>query len=574
MQRKPDERILPEKYSPLSESEKAREDEYKNRCLNPSKDFRDKLTNSLGDKFSMVAQDFSDFGIVRIENFFSPDLVESMQKDVSEWRTEKKFDPFGHMQFDGATKESYLTRSRSMSKVVSDPLIWMTASYHWGEDPQLAHFRTYITQPIPKIKYRAFREHNDGWVKTVKVMVLLTDVPKGGQGMKFWAGTHKIRYNLQSSIDTLYRESDVKMLGEPVECYGPAGTVFLFDPNAVHSGTRNETQERVVFVATITIEGKHMFRIPKRHPALTQNASDYENFLFRAGSEADVNAKWQKPSDEARDTYIRTNKNTIESSLKNYVPMKAQYDHLNKLNLPYKELPFKHPAAEMSTPDINQPFPTTVDPTALGLLPTIDIKVFEKDLGGELDLPLRPYSGYVDRNRDLVLGEIRDSSKKEEKIREVMDTLKDTKGKKDISIEKFQNNIPGEIINILNSLNKNSDDPNEKATLDNYKRFTQDLEYCLVTAKAYAQMRASLVFIIEILINLKEKDKEGEFKNKIKDLLYSACGAYLYCVANTPKVENKAIPSQMGMYAKENEVKKSTSETTNKVNVSLVRPEK
>jgi len=532
----------------LTKSEKLYKEEYSK----PDIEYQAKLEKLFGKHFTQLTGDLSTYGIVVLKEYFSGDQLKQMQTDFDGWCVTKKPDVHNHMQFDGATTtERYLTTSEALSKAVTEPFFWALGAHCWGRDPKLAFSRGYRIGPINPIEYRAFRLHNDGHYKELKVMILLTDVPEGGQSMRYWPGTHGIDWNIHSSKDTLFAKSDVQQIGESIECCGPAGTVFVFNTYAIHKGTRTKSETDDVTRDTLVFNvtgGKREFPIPPLHKNVQANLIDFEKYMFRVGQEdklleSDEEMPIQAPSD-MRDEYFNIKSECIKEMSGKFQPMMEQFPWLKTKKLPYKEIPFKREKTVMSIPNIDYHFPKFIELSER--TSHYEFKeIISKDLHGELDLPIREFSGLVDRKRDLALSDIRDRFMGERKIDDLILILDQLNIKTVTVSTNFAEELPNRIIEIINAIKRSSPTSSGKTQmpdlLDNYKLFANDLKYCLATADSYALMRSSLAFVLGILMYLQDTANNMEIfwdeKNGILTTLMQASGIYLYYICHHFKKE-------------------------------------
>ncbi|CDW85571.1 udp-galactopyranose mutase [Stylonychia lemnae] len=129
---------------------------------------------------------------------------------------------------------------------------------------------------------RAFQWHHDGWGKDlIKIMILISDVPENGQRMRYCAGTNQQKWNSNRSKLTQFVGSFVKDY-KYVNTSGKAGDVYLFMPNAMHAGTRNNTQRRDVIIFDLLPELKRNYGMPGFHPEVVgTHFTDYQKLILR-----------------------------------------------------------------------------------------------------------------------------------------------------------------------------------------------------------------------------------------------------------------------------------------------------
>jgi protoporphyrinogen oxidase len=365
---------------------------YKHVYSQPLPGFRLALQDALGGDFAVIAERLDRLGIVRLRGLFDRAHVAEMQRDFSAWCDERPHDAMGHVQFDGATNDAYLTRSLALSGALTPPLIWALAAHAWGRDPTLAYCRSYSLLPHPPVAYRAFRPHIDGHGKELKAMVLLSDVPPDGQRMRYWPGTHQLGWRARASTQTWFTDAETAALPFPaLDCGGPAGTVFVFYTNGIHTGTRNLGPRRDAIVFNLT-GGARLYRIPALHPDVASALDPYERGLFRI----------DPLREDARPAWLARHHERIRADARDAVDDVLAPDALAAGPLAQRDRPFSDkPAPLPRVPCFREP------PRAVG---TDEIaERLWSDLHGDLELPIHQHRSDRDALRDEALGRVRDS---------------------------------------------------------------------------------------------------------------------------------------------------------------------
>lgn len=103
--------------------------------------------------------------------------------------------------------------------------------------------------PANKKGYSSSHWHYDIRGRQLKIMIYLTDVGPGDQNFAFCPGTHRDHPGVERSRlvyeKTRFPEDWPEKNGVSVtECYGSAGTLMLFDTNAVHRLRRTNSRMR------------------------------------------------------------------------------------------------------------------------------------------------------------------------------------------------------------------------------------------------------------------------------------------------------------------------------------------
>jgi len=208
-------------------------------------------------------------GVAILPSYVKPDDLKQLQSDFNSWCAKKKPDVKKVTKVDGGLKESHLSQSLELSCLSIDPFLVGLASHYLGKTAKLAYGRGYRQEPIPHERYRAFQWHHDLKRKMVKIMILLTDVPAYGQRMDYAVGTHRTWHEFHTQLDTTFEEKDIDA-STVMPCCGRAGTVIVFDPNGLHTGTRNDTVRRDQYTFNYTA-GHGIFPL-RLHPEAQRRA--------------------------------------------------------------------------------------------------------------------------------------------------------------------------------------------------------------------------------------------------------------------------------------------------------------
>lgn len=388
---------------------------------------RSNLIERIGPDLEEHARYVEEYGITKISGLFSTEEVEKMQDDVAKWRSEKEWNRDNHMGFDGNSGEAYLPTSESLSRAVTHPAITTVAAAAFGQHPRMNFVRTYSINPIDPYFRRAFQWHHDGYSEYgFKAMILISDVPEGGQAMIFCPGTHKKTWPTNSSRETQFNHEFANSFGQ-YECSGKAGDVFIFNPHALHRGTRNLTERRDVIVANFQPGIARNYPLPGIHPNVEQELSEYQKAVYRVGeqfepvSEADFQQKLNEFREKMRSLFESWNMptHTIQSGLKNGVDLRislaAQINseldpdiqpHVeNVSNQDIEDLQnrIKNQQSEFHSYLGSESSDSFIDITRQFILDEM-----QKDLHGDLDLPIRMYHPNRDQRRDNAITQTRD----------------------------------------------------------------------------------------------------------------------------------------------------------------------
>lgn len=223
------------------------------------------------------------YGITKVSGLFARDDIVQMQRDVRGWMATKAWNRDMHMSFDGNSGEQYLRTSKALSEAITNPALLVLVTAAFGQHPRQTFIRTYATGPIEHYERRAFAWHHDGHSEIgLKAMILLTDVPEDGQGMKFCPSTQKTKWPTRRSRETQFNSEFVDTFDQYV-CYGKAGDVFIFNPNAIHRGERNSSETRIVTVVNWQPGIARNYPLPGIHPDVLEGLDDYEKEVYGVG---------------------------------------------------------------------------------------------------------------------------------------------------------------------------------------------------------------------------------------------------------------------------------------------------
>ena len=223
------------------------------------------------------------YGITKVTGLFTLSHIADMQQDVASWVDTKSWNKDMHMSFDGNSRERFLPTSKALSEAVTNPALLVLVTAAFGQHPRQTFVRTYATGPIEHYERRAFAWHHDGYSEIgLKAMILLTDVPEDGQGMKFAPSTQKTKWPTSRSRETQFN-SEFADSFEQYVCHGKAGDVFIFNPNAIHRGERNSSETRIVTVVNWQPGIARNYPLPGIHPDVLEGLDEYQKEVYGVG---------------------------------------------------------------------------------------------------------------------------------------------------------------------------------------------------------------------------------------------------------------------------------------------------
>ena len=229
----------------------------------PNKRYRQNLVNSEPQTdFLEHAQTLCRDGVLILPSYFGGDDLKRMNDDFARWTEDWDLPEDAKLDI----TSSYLKDSAAFSRATFDPYLLSLVRYYWGKPVFLAESTGTRIDPIEIKDYSAFQWHHDAKRMQVKVMIVLTDVPADGQRMFYLPGTHRLWHqHVGTYQETRVPPEVAQIYGDHVECYGPAGSVVIFDTNGIHRGNRNLGPRRDTWTNNYTA-GRFLFPLPGLHP--------------------------------------------------------------------------------------------------------------------------------------------------------------------------------------------------------------------------------------------------------------------------------------------------------------------
>jgi hypothetical protein len=344
-------------------------------------------------------------GIFIMDNLFPNTLIKDAQIEYDALLKTKKFDTnINHLSFDGNNGENCLEMMPAVSTMITNKKIRNIMEGYFGQPVRLAYEKLYTDRSLKGYKERAYYPHHDGYSKIgLKVMILLSDVKEGTLGMQFCAGTHLVDWPTTRSLETKF-SLDYWNKFKHIDCYGKAGTVIIFNPNAIHSGFKDMDDKFESHVIVVNFQ-PGIFRcydVSKLHKTVVDKLSIYEKLVYRClygaststiikncDTESDLIHLLNRWRRHVKDT-IRGNDSVNKESYDVIMADKIKnYSKINKNVLATTEIKFKE--------KINE---------TLSLVNNIDSIMHLLKL--DLDLPIRMYCPISDFCRDNAITRIRD----------------------------------------------------------------------------------------------------------------------------------------------------------------------
>lgn len=221
----------------------------------PDQRIRDSLVAQLGPEFAQHAKSFDANGFLILPGFFKGEQLAALNSAYEIEINKKNPHPFlKQICFNAAVDELDPQSFDTVFTASTEEHLQALIRYHFGQYQCVAAMRGYKQLPTSEVLYRAWDYHQDlktkGPTGEIKMMILLTDVQPEGQAMRVIPGSHKYHWFTQTQQDTKYSLDEAlgySNNGCATICYGPPGTVILFDTNILHSGHRNGHSVRDIY---------------------------------------------------------------------------------------------------------------------------------------------------------------------------------------------------------------------------------------------------------------------------------------------------------------------------------------
>jgi hypothetical protein len=244
----------------------------------PSSRYRKALVDQASrPDFPDLAEQLCRDGALILPSYFSGDDLKGMQDDFARWTQNLVLPEDAKLDL----TSSYLPDSAALSKSVFDPFLMSLVRYYWGKPVYFAETSGTRLEPLEIADYSAWQWHHDAKRMQVKVMIVLTDVPDDGQRMFYLAGTHRLWHGVITSYEETRVPNEVAdKYGAPIECYGPAGSVVIFDTNGIHRGNRTLGSRRDTWTHNYTA-GRGLSPLPGLHPEVIPDMTLEERIMTR-----------------------------------------------------------------------------------------------------------------------------------------------------------------------------------------------------------------------------------------------------------------------------------------------------
>jgi hypothetical protein len=244
---------------------------------------------NINNKMEYHAKHLCEQGYTFIPSYFKANILEDLKSDFERFINDKKWDEFKNIQF----SREVLSSSVAFSQAAVDPFLMELIEYYIGKTIFLAELQGRRSERFVTPDYGNQMWHHDTKRKQVKIFIYLTEVLHNGQHMDILPKTHNIWHEFSQYEDTRYDQDRIKeyfdKYGKPFNFLGPAGSVCIFDTNALHRGNRNGPR-RDILVFNYTA-GRSLYPIPKPHPNASKHYSPKQKEIARLSGKFSIYQK-------------------------------------------------------------------------------------------------------------------------------------------------------------------------------------------------------------------------------------------------------------------------------------------
>jgi hypothetical protein len=169
--------------------------------------------------------------------------------------------------------EDAVSTSPEILAAALDDFLLEIIGHYYGKPFGLGRADATRLMPTPPKRNESYQWHHDTRGRQIHMMVLLNDVTSAGQRMSYLRGSNDVYYDRYRGEGHGSRfEADMTKNGfkkeDIVELIGPAGTVGLFDSNGLHSGNRNDKEQRDCLLFCFVSKERHFKHVSCRRSVL------------------------------------------------------------------------------------------------------------------------------------------------------------------------------------------------------------------------------------------------------------------------------------------------------------------
>jgi ectoine hydroxylase-related dioxygenase (phytanoyl-CoA dioxygenase family) len=144
------------------------------------------------------------------------------------------------------------------------------------------------TEPSEPIRAGFASWHHDARGRKLNIILLLTDVPEDGPTTMVLRGSHRLVYTRSRQVKNFFSDDEQRAIqdqhnvGPERVCHAPAGSLVLFDSNALHLGRRSQHRRDAFQVNCMTDREQLWSHEIPRELLASLDAAERESLLARA----------------------------------------------------------------------------------------------------------------------------------------------------------------------------------------------------------------------------------------------------------------------------------------------------
>eukprot|EP00759_Apiculatamorpha_spiralis_P054687 PhF_6_TR7010/c0_g1_i1/m.10419 len=241
---------------------------YVQRNETPNESFRSQLLSIMTSDEQTACKRLKNEGVIVVSQYLEGETLARLQEAFEREIRKKKADPILSMiSFNISVDDDVDTDLVTLcARLGQDPVLASIMQYHFGNKVKLVAMRGYRQFNTETLHFRAWDYHQDlkskGPFGEIKIMIILTDLTKEGQAMRYVKGSHLHHWYADTMKYTKFTLQDALQFGNGVDvCYGKAGSLVLFDTNGIHSGHRNAQGIRDVITISFTPQTPDMIEM-------------------------------------------------------------------------------------------------------------------------------------------------------------------------------------------------------------------------------------------------------------------------------------------------------------------------
>ncbi len=195
----------------------------------------------LSESYQRNFRDLQSSGITILNEFLNSQQLESARESFS-----KLVQGRHGKNPDSQYNDQPFKQEASLLSIALDDIILGFASAYFRKSFGISRADGLRLLPTSCPPYGSFQWHHDARGKQLHVMVLLTDLDKNGQAMRYLMGSHRRIYSYRQGRQETVFNDYVSRLNSKDICLvtGKAGTVAIFDSNGLHAGYRSNSYIR------------------------------------------------------------------------------------------------------------------------------------------------------------------------------------------------------------------------------------------------------------------------------------------------------------------------------------------